>query len=89
MTDINVTIGNPNINVELQTIVIDATVGADNINVTLTEKQEYVFNVVQESIIVEVGQGVSTGEGDMLKNTYDTNFNGLVDTCEYVDGGTF
>lgn len=32
---------------------------------------------------------IGNNGGDMTKSIYDTNFNGLVDTCEYVDGGTF
>jgi len=89
MTDINVVIRENVIEAEMQSIVINANIQNDNINVALTEKQEYVFEVTEQVMNIEVGTGLFPSGGDMLKNTYDTNFNGLVDTCEYVDGGTF
>lgn len=30
-----------------------------------------------------------TQGGDMYRTNYDTNFNGVIDTCEYIDCGTF
>lgn len=58
-----------------------ATVTTDTIAVTFVEEQI--------SFTVETPVQIGNNGGDMTKTMYDTNFNGLVDTCEYVDGGTF
>lgn len=37
---------------------------------------------IAESFVIEIG-------GNMTKSIYDTNYNNIVDTCEYIDCGTF
>lgn len=47
-------------------------------------------NYIQENKIEskEVAQVTITG-GDMNMSVYDSNYDGVVDTCQYIDCGTF
>jgi hypothetical protein len=92
MTDINANIVDQttySINISEDVVVVNDPISPLNLQFELIEKTQYIVNISEELVTVEIEGGLTTGTGDMLKNTYDTNFNGLVDTCEYVDGGTF
>jgi hypothetical protein len=46
------------------------------------------YSIVESHPIIASFQ-TGEGGGDMYKSTYDTNYNNIVDTCEFIDCGTF
>lgn len=57
---------------------------------SVNENYSIVSEVTNNEIIKsqEVANIYMTG-GDMLKSTYDTDYNGVVETCQYIDCGEF
>lgn len=45
--------------------------------------------IVSETKIIETAPVALNSGADMYRSLYDSNFDGVVDTCEYIDCGTF
>lgn len=65
-------------------------ISQETFNITITDDSIISTSIGTETINVTVSESFTLESGgNMTKSVYDTNYNNIIDTCEYIDCGTF
>lgn len=61
----------------------------DSVELKRVGEQRELKRITERVEMIKSAPVIMQSGADMFKSTYDSNYDGRVDTCDYIDGGTF